>query len=110
MAFVERTQRRANLGATRYTSNRAFVVDVRTVRFDNRRCNDGNCPALVLGGEHDPWVLPAEARSVAQALRGPAQCVIFPNASHGGYWWAAVVEYRKILGAWLDATLSQRPR
>ena len=68
------------------------------------------CPALVMGGEKDPWVMPAEARSVAWAMQGKTQCVIFTNASHGGYWWDVGVEYRKLLGNWLDTTFSQKPR
>ncbi|MCG3149040.1 MAG: hypothetical protein PCFJNLEI_02492 [Verrucomicrobiae bacterium] len=63
------------------------------------------CPALVLAGEHDPWVLPAEARSVASAMKGPTQFVLFTNGGHGSF---ASEEYRLTLGAWLDATLSRR--
>ena len=42
--------------------------------------------------------------------QGKTQCVIFTNASHGGYWWDVGVEYRKLLGNWLDTTFSQKPR
>ena len=66
------------------------------------------CPALVIDGERDPWVRPAEARSVAQAMHGQTQCVIFTNAGHGGYWLAAGDEYRKTIGNWLDATLKDK--
>lgn len=60
------------------------------------------CPALVLGGEHDPWVKSAEVRRVVAAMQGPTECVIFPNAGHGGYWREAGVEYRQVVSAWLN--------
>lgn len=63
------------------------------------------CPALVIDGAGDPWVWPAEARRVAQALRGPTQCVIFPNAAHGNYWLDVGDAYRQTLRTWVEATL-----
>jgi pimeloyl-ACP methyl ester carboxylesterase len=60
-----------------------------------------SCPALVMDGANDPWVKAAEARRVALAMKGPTQCVIFTNGSHGGFWWDVGDEYQKTLGDWL---------
>jgi pimeloyl-ACP methyl ester carboxylesterase len=62
------------------------------------------CPALVLDGEHDPWVKPVEARRVAAAIHGPTECHIFQNGGHGGYWAEMPDEYRKIVAEWMTAT------
>ena len=59
------------------------------------------CPALVLGGAHDPWVMPAEARRVAAAMRGPTECRIFEDGGHCGYWSDVGAEYRTVVDAWL---------
>lgn len=59
------------------------------------------CPALVLDGEHDPWVRPVEARRVAAAIRGPTQCHIFPNGGHAGYWRDVPDEYRQVVTEWV---------
>ncbi len=67
-----------------------------------------SCPALVLDGEHDPWVLPDEARRVAAAMRGPTQCHIFQDGGHGGYWWDAAEEYRRTVGEWVAALPANR--
>jgi hypothetical protein len=61
------------------------------------------CPALVLDGEQDPWVKPAEARRVASAMRGPTECHLFPGGGHGGYWRDAADEYRRTVSDWLAA-------
>ncbi|HUI07333.1 MAG TPA: alpha/beta fold hydrolase [Verrucomicrobiae bacterium] len=66
------------------------------------------CPALVLDGAHDPWVMPAEARRVAAALRGPTQCHIFRDGGHGGYWRDVAGEYRKVIGEWVAAIPANR--
>jgi len=59
------------------------------------------CPALVLDGERDPWVMPAEARRVAAALRGPTQCHIFRDGGHTSYWRDVAEEYRTVVGEWI---------
>jgi dipeptidyl aminopeptidase/acylaminoacyl peptidase len=59
------------------------------------------CPALVLDGESDPFVRPAEARRVAAAMRGPTECHIFLDGGHGGYWRDMPEEYRKTVTDWL---------
>jgi dipeptidyl aminopeptidase/acylaminoacyl peptidase len=61
------------------------------------------CPALVMDGENDPWVKPAEARRVASAMRGPTQCRIFTGGKHGGFWWDMPDDYRKTVADWLEA-------
>ena len=65
-----------------------------------------NCPALVLGGEHDPWVKPAEARRVGAAMRGPTECHIFQDGGHCGFWWDVPEEYRRVVSEWLTQTES----
>jgi alpha-beta hydrolase superfamily lysophospholipase len=64
------------------------------------------CPALVIGGEHDPWAQPDEVRRVASALGGTTECHIFEHAGHGGYGQNENGRYRDIVGNWLDALLS----
>jgi pimeloyl-ACP methyl ester carboxylesterase len=59
-----------------------------------------NCPALVLSGEHDPWVKPAEAQRVAAAMHGPTECHIFEKGGHCGFWWDVPDEYRRVVGEW----------
>jgi len=59
-----------------------------------------NCPALVLGGGHDPWVKPAEVRRVSAAMRGPTQCYVFENGRHCGFWRDVPDEYRQVVGEW----------
>ena len=66
------------------------------------------CPALVLGGEHDPWVRPDETRRVASAVRGRTECIIFENGGHCGFWRDVPAEYRKILGEWLATIPANR--
>ncbi|NTW97236.1 MAG: prolyl oligopeptidase family serine peptidase, partial [Oscillochloris sp.] len=39
-------------------------------------------PTLLIYGEVDPWVLPAEREALAAALRGPVETVIFPGQGH----------------------------
>jgi alpha-beta hydrolase superfamily lysophospholipase len=63
------------------------------------------CPALVLDGEHDPWVWPVEARRVAGAMRGPTECHIFQNGGHGGYWADMPDEYRRTVSEWMTAAI-----
>lgn len=41
-------------------------------------------PTLLLYGEHDPWILPAEREALLAALRGPVEVVVFPQQGHGG--------------------------
>jgi pimeloyl-ACP methyl ester carboxylesterase len=60
------------------------------------------CPSLVIDGENDPWVKPAEARRVASAMRGPTQCRIFTGGKHGGFWWDMADDYRKTVAEWLE--------
>lgn len=60
------------------------------------------CPALVLDGAHDLWVMPEEARRVAAAMAGPTQCHIFRDGGHGGYWRDVADEYRQVLSVWLN--------
>jgi uncharacterized protein len=64
------------------------------------------CPALVLGGEYDPWVKPAEAQRVAAAMRGPTQCHIFEKGGHCGFWWDIPDESRRVVGAWAGSITS----
>jgi pimeloyl-ACP methyl ester carboxylesterase len=58
------------------------------------------CPALVLDGERDLWVMPDEARRVAAAMSG--QSHIFRQGGHAGYWRDAPEEYRATLRDWLS--------
>jgi alpha-beta hydrolase superfamily lysophospholipase len=60
-----------------------------------------NCPALVLGGEHDRWVKPSEVRRVSVAMRGLTECHIFWDGRHCGFWWDVPEEYRRVVGDWL---------
>lgn len=41
-------------------------------------------PMLLLYGEHDPWILPAERDALRTAVRGPVDLVVFPHQGHGG--------------------------
>ena len=66
------------------------------------------CPALVLDGDLDPWVKPAEVRSVAAAMKGPTEYRIFANGGHGGYVRDVPEEYQATLRQWL-ATLPTTP-
>ena len=41
-------------------------------------------PVLLLYGEHDPWILPAERQALATAFSGPVELISFPGQGHGG--------------------------
>ena len=69
-----------------------------------------SCPALVLDGEHDPWVKPDEARRVAEAMRGPTQCHIFRDGAHEGYWRDVPDEYRRTVSEWVAALPQSKNR
>ena len=43
-----------------------------------------HCPALVMSGTNDPWVLPEEARSVTRQMRGETTCATIAGVSHEG--------------------------
>ena len=58
-------------------------------------------PALVIGGEFDPWVKPSETRAVAGAMGGPTTVKVFENARHGAYIWSNPEAYRRTLRDWL---------
>jgi alpha-beta hydrolase superfamily lysophospholipase len=40
------------------------------------------CPTLLMHGEHDAWVTPAETRAIFERLRGPRQIVQIPGVGH----------------------------
>jgi alpha-beta hydrolase superfamily lysophospholipase len=42
------------------------------------------CPALLISGGDDPWVLPDEARAVATRMHGPTRYVTIPKVGHEG--------------------------
>lgn len=58
-------------------------------------------PALVMDGEFDLWVSPAEARSVAAAMRGDTTVQIFQGGGHGAYIQAFLQQYRQTVGEWV---------
>lgn len=41
-------------------------------------------PTLLLYGEQDPWILPAEREDLARSLGGPVERIDFPGQGHGG--------------------------
>lgn len=60
-------------------------------------------PVLLLYGEQDPWVLPAEREALASALRGPVTLVTFPGQGHGGpYVYADPGRWDSAVQAFLD--------
>jgi hypothetical protein len=60
-------------------------------------------PTLLLYGEHDPWILPAEQDALAAALRGPVSLVRFPGQGHGGpYVYADPARWDEAVRAFLD--------
>lgn len=69
---------------------------------------DVTCPALVLGGKNDPWVMTNELQSIAANIPGPTRCVVFPESKHGNYCRDAPADYRRMLGLWLDSVLSRK--
>ena len=59
------------------------------------------CPALVVWGEHDPYIPPRFAAAYAQALGGPAEVLSLPDAGH---WpWLDRPDLVETIGAFLDA-------
>jgi uncharacterized protein len=62
------------------------------------------CPSLVMGGEQDAWVRPADLQRVAKAMRGPTECHIFPGIGHGGFLRQAGPAYRQLTREWLKET------
>lgn len=58
-------------------------------------------PALVVGGELDPWVKPAETRAVAAAMRGPTTVLVLDGGSHGAFLWVSGEEYRVTVRDWV---------
>ena len=61
------------------------------------------CPALVIAGQHDPWVKVEEADAVAQAMRGATAFAEFEKSGHAGYAWTEPERYRNVVVAWFNA-------
>jgi hypothetical protein len=59
-------------------------------------------PALVMGGECDPWVKPSETLSIAGNLKGPVRCKVFKGAGHGSFRTEVGEPYRALLRDWLN--------
>jgi len=57
-------------------------------------------PLLILGGEHDPWVRPAELRRIADAAGERAQLHVFADGNHGAFIHTHAEEYRQLVTAW----------
>jgi alpha-beta hydrolase superfamily lysophospholipase len=60
------------------------------------------CPALVMSGANDPWVLPDEARDVLARMRGERRFALMPGVGHEGafprcreQWTGAIASFLK---------------
>jgi pimeloyl-ACP methyl ester carboxylesterase len=64
------------------------------------------CPVLVISGEADWIVPPADARKIFDVIPGRSKAFLsFPNASHDGAWSSAPEQYRKAVLGFLDSSL-----
>lgn len=63
------------------------------------------CPALVMGGEDDPWVRPDELCAVAAGLRGPTEVVLMPGVGHESLLGRRPEAWRAAVRALLDRAL-----
>lgn len=60
-------------------------------------------PVLLLYGEHDPWILPAERDALAAAMAGPTTLVTFAGQGHGGpYVYSDAPRWDAAVRAFLD--------
>jgi len=65
-----------------------------------------SCPVLVISGEADWIVPPADARKIFTVIPNRSKTFLsFPNASHDGAWSSAPEQYRKLVLAFLDSSL-----
>jgi len=65
-----------------------------------------SCPALIISGEADWIVPPADARKIFAAIPNPSKTFLsFPNASHDGAWSSAPDRYRTAVLQFLDSSL-----
>ena len=71
-------------------------------------------PLLLIHGDRDPYVTPAEAQSIAAAARGPAESLTCPGLGHASCLrarpdlWTAAVE-RFLVGSLSDLPRASRP-
>jgi alpha-beta hydrolase superfamily lysophospholipase len=63
------------------------------------------CPALVMGGEDDAWVRPAELTAVASALGGPTEVVLMQGVGHESLLGRRPDAWRAAVRALLDRAL-----
>jgi fermentation-respiration switch protein FrsA (DUF1100 family) len=63
-------------------------------------------PVLVISGEAD-WILPpADARKIFDVVPGRSKTFLsFPNAAHDGSWASAPEQYRRAVLEFLDSSL-----
>jgi alpha-beta hydrolase superfamily lysophospholipase len=61
-----------------------------------------SCPVLIMHGEHDPFVTPAEVRSVYENLAGPKQLEIFSGVGHQSCLAARPSEWKRLVEGFLD--------
>jgi uncharacterized protein len=61
------------------------------------------CPAIIFGGDDDPWVKGPEIQRVANAPHPPATLRIFPNGGHCGYVRRFRSDYRRAVMDWLES-------
>lgn len=60
-----------------------------------------HAPTLILHGENDPRVKPAEVQAIAAALAGPSEVELFPEAGHVGLIAADRARWVTTVSAWL---------
>jgi uncharacterized protein len=60
-------------------------------------------PVLLMTGERDPWVTPAETRAVFEALRGPKRLAICPTVGHDSCLTRRPAQWTSAVGSFLAA-------
>jgi uncharacterized protein len=64
-------------------------------------------PTLLLGGEADRWVTPAETRAIYESLRGPKSLHLFAELGHVAFMRQRPDEWRAVIGGFLDRFLAK---
>jgi uncharacterized protein len=64
-------------------------------------------PLLLIHGDRDPYVTPAEARSIATAAPGPAEALTCPGVGHASCLRARPALWREAVARFLDVFISE---
>lgn len=65
-------------------------------------------PALLMGGEQDPWVKVPELKEVRAALAGPSELVTFPGVGHESLAVAAPHRWKSTVQTFLERVLGRK--